>query len=303
VSNDRQGLYAVEFGKLPESLFAASLRAPMSQSEIGLSDFVLPPDVVMDVSLALSDFNITGDPALGWRVRLISLYSPVGLDHFVVLQGDEARLLGVAGGRMPPVLWGLGKRAAAMVEAGDLAKARQWIEWARESLRGTRDRAWSRFFVSSTPEAIATAEGLTTAADALASTGSLRKLAGVSPTAGAGVGAPVVPAALLFPGVLPFSDRMTRPLLKSSPNGMRSPDYPEESRAAGVSGLLIVRCTLSEAGKAEECTIVKPLEPSLDREVLDWLARSTWSPITLDGRPRRVSYVFNFNFLLQLPGR
>ena len=70
-----------------------------------------------------------------------------------------------------------------------------------------------------------------------------------------------------------------------------------------VSGLVIVRCTITEKGTAEDCTIVKPLFPSLDRAVLDWLAGSTWSPITLGGQPRRVSYVFNFNFRLQGPVR
>ena len=301
VSSDRQNLFAVEFGSLPESVLGRSLRAPTSSPEMGLREFVLPPDVVLDIALALTDFNITGDSSLGWRVRLSGLFSPGGLDHFVVLQGDEARLLGLAGGMMPPVLWGLGRRAAALVEAGNLAEARQWIVWARESLGETRDTAWARFFVSSTPEVLATAEGIRTAADALASTGSLRRLAGVGPAVGAAAAIPVVPSAVLSPGLLPFSDRMTRPVLQSSPNGRRFPEYPEEARASGVSGLVIVRCTMTEQGKAEECTIVKPLVPLLDREVLDWLAGSTWSPITLDGKPQRVSYVFNFSFQLQQP--
>ena len=301
VSNDHQGVYAREFGSLPDSVYRGTLRAPMSIPEMGLRDFVLPPGVVLDIALAISDFNITGDPAVGWRVRLTTLDARGGLDNFVVLEGDEARILGGAGERLPPVLWGLGKRAAALVEAGDLAEARQWIEWARESLRGTRDTAWARFFVASTPEAITTADGLRTAADALASTGSLARLAGASPRLA--TGAPVVPAAVLPAGVLTFSDRMTRPKLQSSPNGQRSPDYPEDARASLVTGLVIVRCTITEKGTTEDCTIVKPLFPSLDREVLDWLGRSTWSPITLDGQPRRVSYVFNFNFMLQQPVR
>ena len=66
-----------------------------------------------------------------------------------------------------------------------------------------------------------------------------------------------------------------------------------------VSGLLIVRCILSVEGRAEDCRIVKPLVPALDREVLQWLAGSSWSPVTLDGKPQRVSYVFNFNFRLE----
>ena len=299
-SSDLSEIFAVEFGSPPASAFGLKVRTPAATdaAELGLKDFVFPPDVIVDLGLALSDFTITGDPALGWRVLQRYPFSPSGWTLFVVLEGGQSRLLGVAGGRMPPLLWGVGKRAGALVDAGDLAGARQWIEWARESLRDTRDSAWSRFFLRSTPEAITTADGLREAATALGSTGSLRLLASPGAVATA---APVVPLTSLPAGVIPFSERMTRPVLRSSPNGRRSPDYPLEAREMGVTGLLIVRCVLSVEGRAEECTIIKPLVPSLDREVLEWLARSSWSPVMLDGRPQRVSYVFNFNFQID-PG-
>ncbi|HZJ52822.1 MAG TPA: energy transducer TonB [Myxococcaceae bacterium] len=297
VSQEAPGMFADEVGSPPPETFGRAARPSMDSPALGPKGLVLPPEVILDMWLAVLDFTISGEPALGWRVRLRAPYSPGPLDLFVVPQADQTRLLGMVGPRVPPAVWGVGNRAGALVEAGELAGARQWIEWARESLGDTRDGSWARFFVSSTPDAIATADGLRTAASALATSGSLRLL--VSPGAiRTSATVPVVPPAVLPAGVVPFSQGMSRPVLRSSPNGQRSPDYPLEVREAGVSGMIIVRCILSVEGKAEECTIVKPLVPSLDREVLDWLARSTWSPVTLGGKPQRVSYVFNFNFRL-----
>jgi TonB family protein len=297
VSTESRGLFAAELGSVPTGAFGRPVRSPQSSAELGLKDFVLPPDVLLDVGLALADFTITGQAPLGWRVRQRFTFYGVGMDLFVVLQEGEARVLGIAGGRLPPILWGLGKRAGALVDAGDLAAARQWIEWARDSLEETQDTGWAGFFVRSTPEALATADGIQEAATALVSTGSMRLLTyrGDHRTQEW----PVVPNLALPPDVVPFSETMTRPVLRSSPNGKRSPDYPAEVREVGVSGLLIVRCILSVEGRAEDCRIVKPLVPALDREVLQWLAGSSWSPVTLDGKPQRVSYVFNFNFRLE----
>ncbi|HUM10782.1 MAG TPA: energy transducer TonB [Myxococcaceae bacterium] len=283
VSSADGGLFADEVGPVPSPTLPRKARAPTSLPELGLKNFALSPEVAFDALLAIADLTIIGDPASGWRVRVTFPFVPRGLEFFVVLQGEEARILGAAGPDLPPVLQALGRRAGTLVHTGDIPAARQWIEWARESLETTRDSRWASFFALSTPEALSSVDGLRAAAASLAAI----------PPLGLGPAHPAQPA----PGALAFTEGMTRPVLKSSPNGRRSPDYPAEAREAGVAGLLIVRCILSVEGRAEECTVVKPLASSLEREVLGWLAGSSWSPVTLQGKPQRVSYIFNFNFL------
>jgi TonB family protein len=94
----------------------------------------------------------------------------------------------------------------------------------------------------------------------------------------------------------PYDMSMTRPVLQSSPNGKRGPDYSPEDRDAGIEGLVIVRCVLTTAGTAEGCRVIKSLSPATDREVLDWLSGCRWSPVTFQGKPVSVRYAFNFTF-------
>ena len=84
---------------------------------------------------------------------------------------------------------------------------------------------------------------------------------------------------------------MTRPVLRSSPNGKGAPDWP---KGATVSGLSIVKCLLTVEARAKNCVVVKTLSPSVDQAILDWLSGSTWTPVTFQGKPQQVSYVFNF---------
>jgi hypothetical protein len=89
---------------------------------------------------------------------------------------------------------------------------------------------------------------------------------------------------------------MTRPVLRSSPNGKKGPDYSAADRDAGIEGLVIVDCVLTTAGIAKSCKVIKPLSPLTAREAVDWLMGCRWSPVTFEGKPVAVRYVFNFNF-------
>ena len=62
---------------------------------------------------------------------------------------------------------------------------------------------------------------------------------------------------------------------------------------------MIVKCILTVEGRAEDCTVIKGLGPPVDQTVLRWLAGVSWFPVTFQGKPQRVSYVFNFHLSLQ----
>jgi protein TonB len=98
-------------------------------------------------------------------------------------------------------------------------------------------------------------------------------------------------------GLLPFGEGMTRPVLISGPGGTTSPSYSAEARAAEVEGVMIVKCTITAEGSVTSCQIIKPL-PHMESQVLNWLAGAKYSPVTFQGHPQPVSYVFTYRFKL-----
>jgi protein TonB len=98
-------------------------------------------------------------------------------------------------------------------------------------------------------------------------------------------------------GSIPFGEGMTRPKLISGGNGRDRPEYTREASLAGIEGMMVVKCVITTEGRVQHCQVIKPLA-HMDQAVLEWLAGSTYSPVTFQGRPTQVSYVFNFSFKL-----
>lgn len=96
--------------------------------------------------------------------------------------------------------------------------------------------------------------------------------------------------------VLPFGEGMTRPVQVEG----RDPVYTREALEARVEGLMIVKCVISLEGKLERCRVIKPL-PHMEKAVLEALATKRYTPVTFQGRPVTVDYVFNIR--LVMPGR
>ena len=280
---DTRRAFVTDFGVLPPAAWPRQATPVPAAAGLGLEDFLLPPEAQFDLFLAVADFAITGDSTSGWRVRIGHPFTPANLEFFVVPDGDPARILGLAASGGPPLLWGLGTRARVLADAGDIAAARMLVVWAHDTVGRSTDPSWNGFLERSTPEAVVTAEGVRAAAVALADT------RGATGLAAAQLGQYVA---------LSFGEGMTRPVLRTSPNGKPAPGYPLEARQAGVSGLVIVKCTITVEGRAEGCTIIKGLGPAVDQAVLRWLAGASWSPVTFRGQPVRVSYVFNFRLSL-----
>jgi serine/threonine protein kinase len=97
--------------------------------------------------------------------------------------------------------------------------------------------------------------------------------------------APAPPAP---PTVLPFGPEMSRPVLLSGSDLVP----PREALVAGVSGTVIAKCTIMVEGNLRNCRIIKGL-PYLDKAMLDMLASRRYSPVTYQGKPVSVEYVFN----------
>ena len=97
-------------------------------------------------------------------------------------------------------------------------------------------------------------------------------------------------------GVIPFGAGMNRPVLLSG----KDPVYTKEALAAGVEGIMIVRCTIKKDGSVTNCRVIKSL-PHLDKVVIPVLTGRRYSPVLYQGQPVNVDYVFNLRFKLPEP--
>jgi tetratricopeptide (TPR) repeat protein len=91
----------------------------------------LPLTSALEIGLAASRDQVTGDPAFGYRVRMVSTTDsgPRVVTSFVVPEDGEYRLLTMALGFEQ-----LGVEALDRLQQGDLRAARQWLDWAHEEI-------------------------------------------------------------------------------------------------------------------------------------------------------------------------
>ncbi|HYU35703.1 MAG TPA: DUF3857 domain-containing protein [Thermoanaerobaculia bacterium] len=106
------------------SLFSSIMRRNFRSESLPLASAV-------EIGLASLRDNVTGDPAIGYRVRLINTSGtgPKEMTSFVVPEGGEYRLLTMALGFEQ-----LGVEALDRLDHGDLRAARQWLDWAYEEV-------------------------------------------------------------------------------------------------------------------------------------------------------------------------
>jgi protein TonB len=93
--------------------------------------------------------------------------------------------------------------------------------------------------------------------------------------------------------VLPFGEGMNRPQRVEG----HDPVYTREALEAHVEGLMIVKCVITVQGKLENCRIIKPIA-HMEKAVLDALATWRYTPVTFQGRPVAVDYVFNIRLVI-----
>ncbi|WP_437778422.1 TonB family protein [Sorangium sp. So ce1097] len=115
-----------------------------------------------------------------------------------------------------------------------------------------------------------------------------------APTAPAAVSAAVPAApAPTAPEILRFQEGMTRPVPVVAPAVV----YTREARQARVEGTVLARCVVTTAGHLTGCRIVKGV-PHMNEAVLSALAASRYRPVTYQGRPVNVDYVFSIKLVL-----
>ncbi len=119
-----------------------------------------------------------------------------------------------------------------------------------------------------------------------------------SPAKGAatGLALPVLPTAAVASArgdVLPYNEDMPRPEMVDQGKDII---YTREAMAAKSSGVMIVRCTITQQGRVEKCRIIKPV-PHMERAVLDALQSRTYKPIIYKGYPVNVDYTFSMRLV------
>jgi len=88
---------------------------------------------------------------------------------------------------------------------------------------------------------------------------------------------------------------VTAPQKLSAPQ----PEYPESARLARIQGAVIVQAVVNCHGRVEELTVIKSVDPALDRSATDAIMRWTFEPATQNGKPVSVYYNLTVNFRLQ----
>jgi hypothetical protein len=98
--------------------------------------------------------------------------------------------------------------------------------------------------------------------------------------------------------VLPFGVGMTRPEKLEGP----PPTYTLDALAAGVEGLLMVKCVITKTGWLTRCRIIKPL-PYMTDAVLMSMYQQRYKPVTFQGRAVQIDYTFNVRLSLRSGGK
>lgn len=64
-----------------------------------------------------------------------------------------------------------------------------------------------------------------------------------------------------------------------------APDYPRELRDHGVSGVVMVKCTVDEQGNVAETSISKSSNENFDKYAVEALKKWKFKPARQDGNP------------------
>ena len=76
--------------------------------------------------------------------------------------------------------------------------------------------------------------------------------------------------------------------------------YPQIAAENGIQGRVFVQFVVNADGSVSDATVVRGVDPSLDREALRVVMSSPrWTPGRQRGQPVRVAFTFPINFVLQ----
>jgi len=77
------------------------------------------------------------------------------------------------------------------------------------------------------------------------------------------------------------------------------PEYPRELRDQGVSGLVMVKCTIDDQGNVSETTIVKSSNETFDKFATAALKKWKFKPARQDGNPISMTVTIPIKFVAE----
>lgn len=76
------------------------------------------------------------------------------------------------------------------------------------------------------------------------------------------------------------------------------PVYPEDARAAGIAGVVILGIVIGEDGSVSETQVLRSI-PELDQAAIEAVSQWKYEPTVLKGEPVEVEMTVTVNFTLQ----
>jgi TonB family protein len=77
------------------------------------------------------------------------------------------------------------------------------------------------------------------------------------------------------------------------------PEYPPETKASGVQGLVTLECVVLPSGRVGDVAVKKSLEPTLDQAAIRAMRQWRFTPGTKDGKPVPVQVEVEMTFTLR----
>jgi TonB family protein len=77
------------------------------------------------------------------------------------------------------------------------------------------------------------------------------------------------------------------------------PQYTQEAMAARIEGSVLLEAIVMPDGSTGGVTVIRSLDPGLDRQAIDALKRWTWKPGTRGGEPASVAVQVQLSFVLK----
>jgi TonB family protein len=76
------------------------------------------------------------------------------------------------------------------------------------------------------------------------------------------------------------------------------PQYPEDAKAAGTTGMVILEVLLDTEGRVKQAAILRHATPSIDQAALNAVQQWVYTPTLLNGNPVEVVFTVTVNFIL-----
>jgi periplasmic protein TonB len=77
------------------------------------------------------------------------------------------------------------------------------------------------------------------------------------------------------------------------------PDYPDELRREGVSGLVMVRCSIDEQGNVTETVVEKSSNVAFEKPAIAAVKRWKFKPAKQDGTPVAIKVSIPIKFIFE----